>query len=77
MARRRGSPKLHLVDTNLNTVSSEVYFRDTTPNMSVAEAVRWSMSIPLFFAAVLEDENVFVDRGVLDNYLIRLFDRDK
>lgn len=77
LARRRGSPKLHLVATNLNTRSSEVYSRDTTPNMPVAEAVRRSMSIPLFFAAVREDENVFVDGGVLDNYPIRLFDREK
>ena len=30
LARRLGSPKLHLVATNLNTRSSEVYFRDTT-----------------------------------------------
>ena len=30
LARRLGNPKLHLVATNLNTRSSEVYFRDTS-----------------------------------------------
>ena len=68
---------MHLVATNLNKRSSEVYSRDTTPKMPVAEAIRRSMSIPLFFAAVREDENIFVDVGVLDNYPIRLFDRKK
>lgn len=77
LAKRRGSPKLHLVATNLSTRSSEIYSRETTPDLPVAEAVRRSMSIPLFFAAVRESENVLVDGGVLDNYPIRLFDRAK
>ena len=77
MARRLGSSKLHLVATKLNTRTSEVYSRDTTPNMSVAGAVRRFMSIPLFFAAVREPDEVFVDGGLLDNYQVRLFDRAK
>ena len=32
------------------------------------------MSIPLFFAAVREDDGVFVDGRVQDNYPVRLFD---
>ena len=35
------------------------------------------MSIPLFFAAVRESDDLFVDGGVLDNYPIRLFEREK
>ena len=77
LAKRRGSPKLHLVATNLSTRSSEIYSPETTPEMPVAEAVRRSMSIPLFFAAVREAGDVFVDGGVLDNYPVRLFDRAK
>jgi NTE family protein len=61
----------------MNTRTSEVYSRDTTPNMSVAEAVRRFMSIPLFFPAVREPDEVFVDGGLLDNYPVRLFDRAK
>ena len=45
--------------------------------MSVAGAVRRFMSIPLFFAAVREPDEVFVDGGLLDNYQVRLFDRAK
>ena len=46
--------------------------------MRVVDAVRRSMSIPLFFRAVKDDrEDVFVDGGVINNYPIKLFDREK
>jgi NTE family protein len=46
--------------------------------MRLADAVRISMSIPLFFKAVRDSrEDVLVDGGVLDNYPIKLFDRQK
>jgi NTE family protein len=77
LAKRRGKPKLHLVATNLATRLSQVYSKDYSPALPVADAVRHSMSIPLFFAAVRESDDLFVDGGVLDNYLIRLFDREK
>lgn len=77
LAKRRGKPKLHLVATNLATRLSQVYSKDHSPALPVADAVRRSMSIPLFFAAVRESDDLFVDGGVLDNYPIRLFDREK
>ena len=77
LAKRRGKPKLHLVATNLATRLSQVYSKDHSPTLPVADAVRRSMSIPLFFAAVRESDDLFVDGGVLDNYPIRLFDREK
>jgi NTE family protein len=46
--------------------------------MVLADAVRISMSIPLFFAAKRSLRgDVYVDGGVLDNYPIKLFDRKK
>ena len=39
LARRLWNSKLHLFATNLNTRSSEVYFRENHPNMFVTEAV--------------------------------------
>jgi NTE family protein len=77
LAKRRGKPKLHLVATNLATRLSQVYSKEQSPSLPVADAVRRSMSIPLFFAAVRESADLFVDGGVLDNYPIRLFDREK
>ena len=76
-AKRRGKPKLHLVVTNLVTRPSQVYSKNHSPALPVADTVRRSMSIPLFFAAVRESNDLFVDGGVLDNYPIRLFDREK
>lgn len=47
--------------------------------MSLLDAVRISMSIPLFFQAVRMDEcdEVYVDGGVQLNYPVKLFDRQK
>ena len=60
--------------------AEERYFR---PDMPVAEAVRISMSIPLFFTAKkrvhpqMGFRCVYVDGGVLNNFPVKLFDRKK
>lgn len=47
--------------------------------MEVAEAIRISMSIPLFFEAIKRTENnklvIYVDGGITRNYPINIFDR--
>ena len=64
--------------SNLSTHFGEVYSPEHTPRMRVVDAVRRSMSIPLFFSAVRDDrEDVFVDGGVINNFPVKLFDRDK
>ena len=69
---------LYLIVTNLSTGFSEVKSAEHTPDMSVADAVRMSMSIPLFFAAKRNKrKDVFVDGGVLNNYPVKLFDRER
>ena len=46
-------------------IYSEVFSYEHTPRMPVADAVRISMSIPLFFSTVrCVRDNVYVDRGV-------------
>jgi NTE family protein len=69
---------LYFMGTNLSTHFSEVFSHEHTPRMCIADAVRISMSIPLFFAAKRSMRgDVYVDGGVLDNYPIKLFDRRK
>lgn len=69
---------LFFMATNLSTHFSEVFSAEHTPRMCVADAVRLSMSIPLFFAAKRSPRgDVYVDGGVLDNYPVKLFDREK
>jgi NTE family protein len=54
------------------------YDKDICPDLEVAEAIRRSMSIPLFFHAKVEKEALIVDGGVLANYPIDTFgDKDK
>lgn len=70
---------LYMVGTNLSTGYSEVFSVERQPNMPLAEAVRISMSIPLFFAAKRygSRDDVYVDGGVMLNYPIKLFDRKR
>jgi NTE family protein len=66
----------YLIGTNLSTGYAEIFSHLHTPEMPIAEGVRISMSLPLFFTAVrLADNDVCVDGGVLENYPIKLFDR--
>lgn len=80
---------LYVTGTNLTTQRVEVFSYETHPQLRVADAVRISMSIPLYFRAVLLDEHgnivikpkkeqkvsVLVDGGLLANYPIDLFDK--
>ncbi len=74
----RGRPDLYVCGTNLCTGFSEVFSWEHTPEMRIADAVRISMSLPLFFTAVRNArQDVYVDGGVLDSYPVKLFDREK
>ncbi|MDH3475390.1 MAG: patatin-like phospholipase family protein [Rhodospirillales bacterium] len=76
--RQAGRPDLYLYGTNLSTGFGEVFSAEHTPTMRVLDAVRVSMSLPLFFAAVRNFRgDVYVDGGLLNNYPIKLFDRLK
>jgi NTE family protein len=74
-----GYPALYVTGTNLSSGYSEVFSVERDANMPLASAVRISMSIPLFFAAVRYGENndVYVDGGCMRNYPIKLFDRER
>ena len=76
--KEAGKPELYVYGTNLSTRFGEVFSYEHTPKTRIADAVRISMSIPLFFAAVRNArDDVYVDGGVLNNYPIKLFDREK
>lgn len=72
-----GRPDLYVIGANLTTGYSEVFSAEQHPDMPLAAAVRISMSIPLFFAAVRHGprSDVYVDGGVQNNYPVKLFDR--
>jgi NTE family protein len=64
---------------DLSTGYSKIFSATHTPDVKIADAARISMSIPLFFAAIKGvngDDHVYVDGGLLDNYAVKVFDRD-
>ena len=78
--------QLFVLSTDLSRRRSQVFSYENSPDLPIAQAVRASMSIPLFFEAFYIDDalfgetgqkqDLFVDGGVLDNYPIELFDQD-
>lgn len=68
---------LYVVGTELTQQLSVVFSNESSPDMAIADAVRISMSIPLFFAARKLGDNVYCDGGVLNNYPITLFDKQR
>lgn len=82
----RSFKELYIIGTDISNKSSTVFSAADTPYMEVAEAVRISMSVPVFFEAVKSiqttDKNlkvsprVFSDGGIMYNYPITIFDRD-
>lgn len=85
---RRGFKDLYVTATCLNKQKLVVLSRESYPNMRVKDAVRISMSIPLYFEAVFIDStgnvikhpkkknhlDVMVDGGFTGNFPIRMFD---
>ncbi|MBI4633322.1 MAG: patatin-like phospholipase family protein [Deltaproteobacteria bacterium] len=76
--KEQGLRELFFIGTNLSTGFAEVFSYEHTPRMCIADAVRISMSIPLFFASRRSPRgDVYVDGGLIDNYPVKLFDRKK
>lgn len=79
---------LYITGTNLSDQKLEVFSHETYPNMKILDAVKISISIPLYFEAVFMNEDgslvekkdadssssVMTDGGVLDNYPFFVFD---
>jgi NTE family protein len=68
--------ELFVVGTNLSMQMPMVYSAETAPDLPIWEAVRISMSIPLFFAVMRlqQSKDILVDGGVTWNYPLDLFD---
>jgi NTE family protein len=83
-----GFKDLYITGTSLNEQKLIVFSHENFPNMKVKDAVRISMSIPLYFEPLFMDEHgsiltrpknkknlrVMVDGGFIANFPIRLFD---
>jgi NTE family protein len=70
----KGYKELFLISTNLTQISSMVFSHLDTPDLPVAEGMRMSSSVPLFFEAKKYRGDLHVDGGVMRNYAISEFD---
>ncbi len=83
-----GFTDLYVTGTSLNHQKLIVFSRETYPDMKIKDAVRISMSIPLYFQAVMIDSagnvksrkewspdyDLMVDGGFTGNFPIAIFD---
>jgi NTE family protein len=76
----RRTYKLRVVASDLSARSMLVLPQDARQlgrepdELEIAEAVRMSMSIPVFFEPVVSNHHVIVDGGLLSNFPVWLFD---
>lgn len=63
---------LHIVATDVRSSQPVIFSRDTTPELPVAQAVLYSISIPLLFSFHHYGEHVLVDGSILaEDSLVR------
>jgi NTE family protein len=86
--KENGFKQLYVTGTSLNHQKLIIFSHETYPNMCIKDAVRISMSIPLYFEAVLidqegrvksrkemsQDTDIMVDGGIIGNFPIYIFD---
>ena len=77
--KEAGGLDLIVFASNLNENTLNEFSLHQTPNCIVAEAVRASMSIPIFFKSWkfsngIPNEHIYVDGGVTFNYPLSFFD---
>lgn len=67
--------KINLIITTtcVNDKKSCYYSKDTYPNMKVIQALRMSISIPLYFMPEVFENKMYIDGGCIDNYPISYF----
>lgn len=87
----KGYKDLYVTATSLNKQELVILSHETYPKMKVKDAVRISMSIPLYFQAVFVDSigrtyseqnqnndlDLMVDGGIVGNFPIHIFDTYK
>ena len=74
--------KLYVFACDLNLHTIQEFSSSKTPDVVVAEAIRASMSIPLFFKAWQfrnsnPNDHIFVDGGIAFNYPLGFFDNER
>jgi predicted acylesterase/phospholipase RssA len=72
--RARHGTNLKVCATNLNARKAEIFSPETHPDMDVAEALRLSCSVPVYFAAKKYNGALYVDGALTNNFPVDLVD---
>ena len=86
---QKGFKDLYITGTSLNKQKPVIFSHETYPKMKIKDAVRISISIPLYFEPVYIDStgkifnrpkqkqglDMMVDGGLLENFPIHIFDK--
>jgi predicted acylesterase/phospholipase RssA len=67
------SAKLFITGTCINDINLYYFSVDHSPNMKIIDAVRISISIPIFFKPYYYDNKYWIDGACINNYPIDLF----
>lgn len=67
--------ELNINGYDLNSLSTHIFNYKFTPNMRIAKAVRISSSIPGLFDTVSIGNNLYVDGGLVNNFMLDYFDK--
>lgn len=65
--------ELVVVGCNITKMKEVHFSKDKTPNMSIIQAVRISMSVPGVYEPVVMDGEYYVDGGLVNNYPLWVF----
>ncbi len=75
--QKAGFRDLYVSVTNITKHTNEIFSHETKPEMPVANAVRMSMSIPLYFESIDYEGDHYADGGTVNNYPMEVFDNKK
>ncbi|MBI9065749.1 MAG: patatin-like phospholipase family protein [Salinivirgaceae bacterium] len=75
--RQAGFRDIYISVTNVSKHKNEIFSFETKPDMPVADAVRMSMSIPLYFNSIPYGGDHYADGGTVNNYPMEIFDDAK
>lgn len=66
---------LYVSCTNINKNCNQIFSIETTPNVSITDAVAASMSVPFLGIPIEIDDEYYIDGGMTDNFPIEVFNK--
>lgn len=67
--------KLIIIGCNVNRMREIRFSKEIYPDMSILNAVRISMALPLVFRPIQMNRDYYIDGGVINNYPLNVFNR--